>query len=485
MVKQYVGARYVPKFASPVEWAADTSYEALTIVTFNNASYTSKVQVPPTVGNPANNPKYWALTGNYNAQVEQYRQETENYNAQVEQYRQETAKASQAAETATQATAKVGTDLATEIQNRTAADNTITENFNDKLQKIQSQISIFKKPIVISIGDSIANGYSDAKGDRPEFSWYNYADGNRYTIYPYQNSGGGFIATGHKNKTYSQLLSDAHNDHPEANIIIVETAMNDLSYISTTLSSSLNAFWKQVNNLYPNARKIFVWTTHSTLVSYADKRIAEGMFTDMLAYGVECYSLTSRIILGCQSDGGYTHLSDTGYNIFSTFMYGALEGSIPDCSYNANLLNIELTAKNDLCSFNFNMQEVTYAVDTNEKGYVLSGNYVVPDFLGRNKDFEPAFNKNTKWSVPTYGVGSWKNSSGQLIGYDGTTNNPQAFHEYFSYGFYAKEPGKLNMVTTIMTLDVDPSLELLANKTIYYRGPLRNFIIPTIYLGEG
>ena len=77
MVKQYVGARYVPKFASPVEWASNTSYEALTIVTFNNASYTSKVPVPPTVGNPADNPNYWALTGNYNAQVEQYRQETE------------------------------------------------------------------------------------------------------------------------------------------------------------------------------------------------------------------------------------------------------------------------------------------------------------------------------------------------------------------------------------------------------------------------
>lgn len=80
MIKHYVGARYVPKFASPVEWAANTSYEALTIVTFNNASYTSKVPVPPTVGNPANNPQYWALTGNYNALVEQYRQETETAN---------------------------------------------------------------------------------------------------------------------------------------------------------------------------------------------------------------------------------------------------------------------------------------------------------------------------------------------------------------------------------------------------------------------
>ena len=83
MVKQYVGARYVPKFASPVEWAADTSYEALTIVTFNNASYTSKVPVPPTVGTPASSPQYWALTGNYNAQVEQYRQDTENIKSAI------------------------------------------------------------------------------------------------------------------------------------------------------------------------------------------------------------------------------------------------------------------------------------------------------------------------------------------------------------------------------------------------------------------
>lgn len=73
-VRQYVGARYVPKFAYPVAWQAGTSYEALTIVTYNNSSYTSKIPVPATVGNPADNDSYWALTGNYNAQVEDYRQ---------------------------------------------------------------------------------------------------------------------------------------------------------------------------------------------------------------------------------------------------------------------------------------------------------------------------------------------------------------------------------------------------------------------------
>lgn len=75
----YVGARYVPKFANPLEWAENTAYEAMTVVSYNNNSYTSKVPVPPTVGNPANNPQYWVLTGNYNAQVESYRQEVHKY----------------------------------------------------------------------------------------------------------------------------------------------------------------------------------------------------------------------------------------------------------------------------------------------------------------------------------------------------------------------------------------------------------------------
>lgn len=83
-VRQYVGARYVPKFAEPIAWQEGTSYEAMTIVLYNNSSYTSKVPVPATVGTPANNSDYWALTGNYNAQVEQYRQDVEKAVEKVE-----------------------------------------------------------------------------------------------------------------------------------------------------------------------------------------------------------------------------------------------------------------------------------------------------------------------------------------------------------------------------------------------------------------
>lgn len=79
IVREYIGARYVPKFFenenNTPEWAPNVQYEPLTIVTYNSNSYTSKKTVPASVGNPSDNPTYWASTGNYNAQVEAYRQE--------------------------------------------------------------------------------------------------------------------------------------------------------------------------------------------------------------------------------------------------------------------------------------------------------------------------------------------------------------------------------------------------------------------------
>lgn len=73
--RQYVGARYVPKFSNPIAWDINRSYEPLTIVTYLNNSYTSKVPVP--VGVDITNEEYWVVTGNYNAQVEEYRQAVE------------------------------------------------------------------------------------------------------------------------------------------------------------------------------------------------------------------------------------------------------------------------------------------------------------------------------------------------------------------------------------------------------------------------
>lgn len=69
----YIGARYVPVFAEPTEWDNTRSYQPLTIVTHEGDSYTSKTFVP--IGIDISNETYWVITGNFNAQVEQYRQE--------------------------------------------------------------------------------------------------------------------------------------------------------------------------------------------------------------------------------------------------------------------------------------------------------------------------------------------------------------------------------------------------------------------------
>ena len=72
---RYVGARYVPLFADPLQWSSANTYEPLTIVVNEGNSYTSRTYVP--VGIDISNTDYWALTGNYNAQIEQYRQEVQ------------------------------------------------------------------------------------------------------------------------------------------------------------------------------------------------------------------------------------------------------------------------------------------------------------------------------------------------------------------------------------------------------------------------
>lgn len=70
--RQYVGARYVPKVMG--EWNKALQYEALSIVTYAGNSFTSKVPVPANID--ITNKTYWVNTGNYNAQVEAYRQDT-------------------------------------------------------------------------------------------------------------------------------------------------------------------------------------------------------------------------------------------------------------------------------------------------------------------------------------------------------------------------------------------------------------------------
>ena len=75
----YVGHRYVPKIFG--EWDKKNQYEGLSIVTHQGNSYTSKKRVP--VGIDILNEEFWVVTGNYNAQVEGYREEVRQLSSDV------------------------------------------------------------------------------------------------------------------------------------------------------------------------------------------------------------------------------------------------------------------------------------------------------------------------------------------------------------------------------------------------------------------
>ncbi len=154
-VTQYIGSRYVPLFADPVEWSAQNTYEPLTIVLHEGNSYTSKQAVPK--GVDINNEAFWALTGNYNAQVESYRQEVYRVrNSIIELQSKDTE-----LETAItgEATARENADdeLSTAIENETNSRESADREIETSINELSSRIDDVEKITIRNI-DAIPNG---------------------------------------------------------------------------------------------------------------------------------------------------------------------------------------------------------------------------------------------------------------------------------------------------------------------------------------
>ena len=88
----YIGARYVPIFADPVEWDDKREYEPLTIVVHNGDCYTSKcyvpkgAQLPPY---PEGQTKYWVKTSDYNYQFADLKKTVTDLSRLVEQFQKD------------------------------------------------------------------------------------------------------------------------------------------------------------------------------------------------------------------------------------------------------------------------------------------------------------------------------------------------------------------------------------------------------------
>ncbi len=156
-VRQYVGARYVPVFANPLEWSNAREYEPLTIVTHNGNSYTSMQSVP--TGIDIANANYWALTGNFNAQVEAYRQEVAQWSGKID-------------------------DANTNANNALSVANTANTNANNAVEVASEALVNSNKKKYISFDDTLFTDWN-AGIDHKEFSCLYFPDTDSILLHLY------------------------------------------------------------------------------------------------------------------------------------------------------------------------------------------------------------------------------------------------------------------------------------------------------------
>ncbi len=168
----YIGARYVPIFADPVEWDDAREYEPLTIVIHDGNCYTSKCYVPKGAQLPPyqeGQTKYWVKTSDYNYQfadlkktvldlsrlVEQFQKDNERFtelingwNTKVEQWEKDMAAWGERLDTVESNIADLTASLNAEIDRAKAAEQAnaaaIAQETADRKQAISDLDAAYK-----------------------------------------------------------------------------------------------------------------------------------------------------------------------------------------------------------------------------------------------------------------------------------------------------------------------------------------------------
>lgn len=222
---QYIGSRYVPVFGrkgeASIEWDKTGTYEPLTIVLYQGNSYTSRQFVP--VGVEITNQEYWANTGNYNAQIEQYRKDVADVKDQIS--------------TANANISKINTQIG---------------KINTQIDEIETEI---RDGIYLCLGDSwVAEGtIANAIAKQKNLTLINKAV-----------SGASFTAFTSYVKTIAEEINEAVSAVSDASLVKLVTlvaGVNDVSHHSEINQSAINSAVTQalqsIRNNFPNAEIVF------------------------------------------------------------------------------------------------------------------------------------------------------------------------------------------------------------------------------------
>lgn len=278
-VREYVGARYVPLFADPLQWSNTRTYEPLTIVINQGNSYTSRQFVP--TGIDISNEDFWALTGNYNAQVEQYRQEVKSF------------------------------------------DGRITENAANIAKNAQAIVNLkgelLSQKHMVLIGDSYTNP-AVPLGNTP--LWWEYVCKNLNVVaHNYAKGGAGYQVSGNLFSTQvANAVADTSYDHKMVEYCVVYGGINDIGQITATM----------VQNVYDALQKEFVNAKLVIALNAGQKNQRKHsnnrrtLVRDMVQSGIDIFSTAGiELFIGTVDS---THPSTQGNKVLGAYMTSKIGG---------------------------------------------------------------------------------------------------------------------------------------------------------------
>lgn len=327
-IKEYIGARYVPKFYEDAqggaEWNANDDYEPLTIVTHEGNSYTSRQYVP--AGIQITNKAYWLETGNWNSQIESYRRE-------VLQFADDIQSAHNAADAA-QETADGAVTAARNAQ--TTADGAVTtaNTATARINTIEKR-GIFAGKLV-TIGDSYDAGWTPDGNNTGWGTVLAQMCGATGHVDKWQG-GCGFV-TINSGKNFYVLLQDAVASIPLAEradytAVVIAGGFNDGGATPSQALDAITNCANYVQNNLPNAQLVIAfipWSRYPDTVGGPSRRFAlhsyeRGTIGNKCRFIADAYmALAIKEDTRLASDG--RHPTQEGQNAIAQHIYNVCQG---------------------------------------------------------------------------------------------------------------------------------------------------------------
>ena len=347
-VREYIGARYVPVFANPPEWSDTRGYEPLTIVLHKGNSFTSTQYVP--TGIDISNTEYWLETGNWNAQIEAYREEVLRFDARITQNANgiEANKAAIANEATARASAdaELHQNIVDEAAARASADAELHQNLSAVIAAMNKQniLSLYKGKNCVWVGDSFTTGVGANPITKRVSTVFCNAMG--MTEFNYGVGASGWNWGTAANKPYITQVQNAYDamtpeQRENTAMVVLPGTSTDVSHGSSSkqIGAAATLCAKKASDLFPNAiiyvipmiwdKALFTYTAYDATVEICDQinkaaiprvKMDEDSYTWLLGR-YEFYT----------SDN--VHPNNTGYAVWAAKMISSLLGSANTAGY--------------------------------------------------------------------------------------------------------------------------------------------------------